>query len=74
MSQSSTPAYAHIIREEALKIKVADDFFPHYDYTTLKDIDFVISKGEGLLKHSLLWAEAKKALLKILTNLLSNLF
>ncbi|MBR2124210.1 MAG: hypothetical protein IJ934_03400, partial [Acetobacter sp.] len=64
MSQSSTPAYAHIIREEALKIKVADDFFPHYDYTTLKDIDFVICKGEGLLKHSLLWAEAKKGVVK----------
>ena len=64
MSHSSTPAYAHITREEALKIKVADDFFPHYDYTTLKDIDFVICKGEGLLKHSLLWAEAKKGVVK----------
>lgn len=63
-SRIASPAYAHIIREEALKIKVADDFFPHYDYTTLKDIDFVICKGEGLLKHSLLWAEAKKGVVK----------
>ena len=63
-SRIASPAYAHITREEALKIKVADDFFPHYDYTTLKDIDFVICKGEGLLKHSLLWAEAKKGVVK----------
>jgi hypothetical protein len=60
------------IREEELKNKVGQDFFPDYDTTqTVGNIDFCVAPpspsgriGEGL---SLLWAEAKRGSFDILT-------
>ncbi len=58
------------ILEEALKIKVRDDFFPNYNSTIIGKVDFCITLkdndgssslpfGEGWGGASLLWAEAK---------------
>jgi len=53
------------IREEALKNKVAQDFFGQFDCTEIiKDIDFAVKASKGACPlvndEYLLWAEAKK--------------
>ena len=61
------------LREEPLKSKIREDFFPKYKYTQLGNIDFVIAKhitekgSVSLFEEfenddlkSLLWAEAKQ--------------
>ncbi|MDR0328435.1 MAG: hypothetical protein LBI05_09085, partial [Planctomycetaceae bacterium] len=50
------------LQEEALKIKVAHDFFDKFDCTVIENIDFVIKDHGNILHDSfLLWAEAKAA-------------
>jgi hypothetical protein len=56
--------YSEKLDEESLKIKVAKDWFPKFNYDTPKRIDFRISYPNelpGLEIESLLWAEAKRS-------------
>ena len=53
--------YPKDLKEEALKQRVANDFFAKFSYEPLERVDFTLkNKGEALDIIYLLWAEAKK--------------
>ena len=53
--------YPKDLKEEALKQRVANDFFAKFSYEPLERVDFALkNKGEALDIIYLLWAEAKK--------------
>ncbi len=53
--------YLKDLKEEALKQRVANDFFAKFSYEPLERVDFALkNKGEALDIIYLLWAEAKK--------------
>lgn len=53
--------YPKDLKEEALKQRVANDFFAKFSYEPLERVDFALkNKGESLDIIYLLWAEAKK--------------
>ena len=53
--------YPKDLKEEALKQRVANDFFAKFAYEPLERVDFALkNKGEALDIIYLLWAEAKK--------------
>lgn len=55
--------YPKDLKEEALKQRVANDFFAKFSYEPLERVDFTLkNKGDTLDNIYLLWAEAKKAM------------
>lgn len=59
--QSKMSFYPKDLKEEALKQRVANDFFAKFAYEPLERVDFALkNKGETLDIIYLLWAEAKK--------------
>ena len=67
-------SYDKNIREGEIIKKVANDYFGQYDNTKLiGDVDFCVSihhQKEIFEQESLLWAEAKKGILYVVTGVL----